>query len=199
MGHGGSAGRILGRAAGTVLLCAVPLLAGCSGLKHHAAVAVSTRRPASPPHAPRVPGPAGSPAAPGVPALAATSTLVTTVGQTIYSGGSLIVTLGTMVMRDHTVTAYVSYQNVGSSPLGLYCSGVTDPAIDSLTSANGTVIPASHSYCSDHPTGAINVPPDGNLASYAVFQRVHASSGPFTLTWQEGTSPSGSVSGITLG
>jgi hypothetical protein len=191
MGHWDSAGKAMGWVAGTVLLCAVPLLAGCSGTTHAAATvttAVTTPRPASAPAAPRVP----SPTAP--------STIVTTVEKTLYDNSSLTVTLTTMAMtRDHEVTAHVSYQNVGSSALTLYCSGVTDPTIDTLTSANGTVIPASHTYCSDHAAATIDLPPGGALTSYAVFDGVHASSGPFTLTWQENGTLSGAVSGITFG
>lgn len=188
MGRWDSAGKAMSWAAGTVLLCAAPLLAGCSGQTHGAATAVTTSRPASPPAAPRVP----SPAAP--------SAVVTTVAKTLYSSSSLSVTLTTMaITRDHEVTAHVSYQNVGSSELTLGCSGITDPAIDTLTSANGTVIPASRTYCSDNAAAAIDLPPGRALTSYAVFEGVQASSGPFTLTWQKNGTLTGAVSGITLG
>jgi hypothetical protein len=123
-----------------------------------------------------------------------------TVERTLYHNRSLTVTLTTMtITRDHEVTAQVSYQNTGSSALTLSCSGVTDPAIDTLTSADGTLIPASHTYCSDHAAATIDLPPGGALPSYAVFAGVQASSGPFTLTWQKNAELSGAVSEITLG
>jgi hypothetical protein len=123
---------------------------------------------------------------------------VATVARTLYSSSSLSVALTTVSLTGDQVTADVSYQNVGSSAVSLYCSVVSVPAVDTLTSADGTAIPASRTYCSDNPTATIDLPPGGTLNSYAVFDGVQASSGPFTLTWQE-TTPSGTVSGITLG
>jgi hypothetical protein len=170
----------------TVLLSAVSLLAGCK--PYDAATAVTTPRPASPPATSKVPSPTVLP------------TMVTTVAATLYSTGGLLVVLTTMtISRGHEVTAHVSYENTGSSALILYCSGATDPAIDTLTSANGTVISASHTYCSDHTAATIDLPPGEALPSYAVFEGVQASSGPFTLTWQKTGGISGVVSGITLG
>ena len=104
-----------------------------------------------------------------------------------------------VIAPDHEVTAHVSYQNAGSSALTLSCSGVPDPAIDTLTSADGTTIPASHTYCSDHAAATTDLPPGTVLTSYAVFDGVQASSGPFTLTWQKHEALSGTVPGVTLG
>ena len=181
-----SAGKAITRFAGAVLLCALLLVGGCSRTTH-AATAVTSAQPGSAPATARV-------ASPAVP-----STTVTTVDKALYHDSSLTVTLTTVaVNRDHQVTAHLSYRNVGSAALTLSCSGVASPAIDTLTSADGTLIRASHSYCSDHAAATIDLPPGGTLISYAVFEGVQASSGPFTLTWQENEGLSGSVSGITL-
>jgi hypothetical protein len=183
----GSAGKVMSRIAGTALLCAMPLLAGCSRTTHAGATVATTARSAALPTASRVPGPA-------IP-----STLVTPVVKELYSGGGLTVTLTTVaVAGDDEVTANVSYNNVGSSALTLTCSGAADPATDTLTSANGAVVPASRTYCSDHAAATIDLPPGGALPSYAVFYGVQARSGPFTLTWQESGAISGAVSGIIL-
>jgi hypothetical protein len=173
-----------------VLLCTAPLLGGCSGKIHATAVATGVTNPRLTPR----------PAAPKVRSPAVPSAIVTTVAKALYSSSSLSVTLTIMtITRDDEVTAQVSYQNVGSSGLTLYCTGVTDPTIDTLTSANGTVIPASHTYCSDHATATVDLPPGGAFTSYAVFEGIQASRGPFTLTWQENGTISGAVSAITLG
>ena len=174
MSHWHPKGKAMRWAAGILLLSA---LAAWAGYSHTTRAAASADTRAS--------------------AATAPSTMVTTVGQTLYSNSSLSVTLTTMSVTGDEVTANVSYQDVGSSEVALSCSGLSVPAIDTLTSANGAAIPASRTYCSDNPTIAIGLLPGGTLDSYAVFDGVQASSGPFTLTWQE-TTPSGTVSGITL-
>jgi hypothetical protein len=196
MGHGNPAGKVMSWVAVAVLLGAVSLLAGCK--IPAAATAASTPPPASS-RAVTTPRPDSPPTAPGVPIPAIQPTMVTTVAETLFSNGGLLVVLTTMtITRDHEVTAHVSYENAGSTALGLYCSGASNPAIDTLTAANGTVIPASHTYCSDHARATIDVPPGETLPSYAVFEGIRASSGPFTLTWQKSSGISGAVSGITL-
>ncbi len=185
-------------AAGTALLCAAALLAGCRGMSD--ASAGPAQHPGSPRAAASAAQPAVLPATAQAAAPASAATVVTTVGATIYSGGDLSITLTSMaVAPDHTITAYVSYRNEGSSALGLFCSGITSPALDTLTTATGAVIPASHSYCSDHPAATIGLAPGGVLLSYAVFDGVPAQSGPFAFTWQRGLQFSGTVAGITVG
>lgn len=183
------------RFTGTVLLCAMPFLAGCTdmlnaGANTHMTTPRATRSTAraTAPTIPPAPSPNTSP-----------STAVTIVTHTLYSSSSLLVTLTTMTITGDQVTADVSYQNVTSASFALYCSSASDPAIDTLTSADGTVTPASHTYCSDNPAATLDLLPGGTHLSYAVFDGIQASSGPFTLTWQGNTGISGAVSGIRLG
>jgi hypothetical protein len=197
MSHLHSAAKAM-RVTGTVLLCAVPLLAGCSDMLSAGANPDVTTPRATPSTAVTTAAPIVIPATTPSP-IASPSTAVTTVAQTLYSSASLSVTLTTMTITGDQVTADVSYQNVGSAALALYCSSASDPAIDTLTTADGMVIAASHTYCSDNPTATLDLLPGGTHSSYAVFDGVQASSGPFTLTWQGNTGISGAVSGISLG
>jgi hypothetical protein len=98
---------------------------------------------------------------------------------------------------DGRVTADVTYQNTSTATISLGCGGLS-ASIDTLTPAAGPAIPATHSYCSDHPSTTITVPVGGSLPSYAVFDAVDPAAGPYTFDWQGKTQISGSVAGIAI-
>lgn len=121
-----------------------------------------------------------------------------TVDIVLYSNSGLTVTLTTIAVGPvGRVTADVTYQNTGSASIELECGGLS-ASLDTLTPASGPAIPATHSYCSDHPAASLTIAAGGTLASYAIFDGVDAAAGPFSFTWQGNTQISGSVAGIAI-
>jgi serine/threonine protein kinase len=109
-----------------------------------------------------------------------------------------------LTLTDIRVTAsgqaefVIKYANTGSATAQLTCSGNTDPAIDTVTRSNGQAIPATATYCSQHPDQTtINIGPGQSLVSYAIFPDASQLRQPFTLHWSAG-SMSGDVDGLKI-
>jgi hypothetical protein len=109
-----------------------------------------------------------------------------------------------LTLTDIRVTAsgqaefVIKYANTGSVTAQLTCSGNTDPTIDTVTLSNGQTIPATATFCSQHPDQTTqNIGPGQSLTSYAIFPRVSQLHQPFTLHWSAG-SLSGDVEGLKI-
>jgi hypothetical protein len=91
----------------------------------------------------------------------------------------------------------VKYADTGSAAGQLTCSGDTDPAIATVTLSNGQTIPATATYCSQHPDQTQNLGPGQSLTSYAIFPRASQLHQSFKLHWSAG-SLSGDVDGLKI-
>jgi len=92
----------------------------------------------------------------------------------------------------------IKYTNTGSATAQLTCSGNTDPTIDTVTLSNGQTIPATATYCSQHPDQTTqNIGPGQSLMSYAIFPDASKLRQSFTLHWSAG-SLSGDVDGLKI-
>jgi hypothetical protein len=94
------------------------------------------------------------------------------------------------------ITFFVTYENTTSAPARLYCSGDTNPSVTTLTLANGNVVRASATFCSEHPNRTIKVASGQSFTSYAVFPSIQGFK-KITFFWYAGIL-SGTVSTLTL-
>ena len=91
----------------------------------------------------------------------------------------------------------IKYVNTGSVTAQLTCSGASDPAIATVTLSNGQAMPATATYCSQHPDQTQNIGAGQSLMSYAIFPDASKLRQSFTLHWSAG-SLSGDVNGLKI-
>jgi hypothetical protein len=114
----------------------------------------------------------------------------------VSSASGIVVTMVGVRIAPSGKTAFLlTYQNEGSGPETLACTGFTDPA--TVTPREGQAVQSAATYCSDHPDSGKTLAPGGVLHSYAIFTSDRDLSRPFSFGWQAG-SLSGTVPRITL-
>lgn len=109
----------------------------------------------------------------------------------------MALTLTTITVRQRLMTIDVTYHDVAASSVALTCVGSGDPSIATVTLANGTVLHATQTYCSDHANDQFTISPGAVHVSYAVFPTPSDFAQPFSFYWSAG-SWSGTVSGIRI-
>ncbi|MDR2984774.1 MAG: hypothetical protein LBV34_08030 [Nocardiopsaceae bacterium] len=115
----------------------------------------------------------------------------------IANNGSLTVNLTTITVRQNVMTVDVVYHNTTSTTQALACAGYTDPSIVTVQLANGTVLHAQTTYCSDNPDALFAVGPGDVHRSYATFTLTGTFPQPFSFDWPYGAL-AGSVDGLRI-
>jgi hypothetical protein len=119
------------------------------------------------------------------------------VNRKIFNDGSLLVTLTNIRVRGSRMRVDVAYRNTTSASHALACAGYEDPSIVTVSLANGRVLRATNTYCSDHPSAIFILDPGTVHVSYAIFTVTDSFAQPFSFHWPYGA-VSGSVSGIKI-
>ena len=120
------------------------------------------------------------------------------VNRQVANNGKVEVTLTTISVKGTVMTVDLAYRNLTPTSQPLSCLKAPPASRATVALANGTVLHASRTFCSDHPNDfLIILGPRSVRNSYAIFSVPAKIAQPFTFTWPN-AAMAGSVSGIRL-